>query len=133
RWVEYHIRADFDFPSSPRMEGDRMSLPGEGAHSSGFSPQLQQGADASLYDTLVDLSDTPVAAECGPEDIADAVAVAKPHPGFWWSVLWCIVFLSVTQTPGAVVASVEMIIGFALTTRQQAPQQPMDVPKSEHD
>ena len=34
----------------------------------------------------------------------------KPHPNFWWAVLWCIGFLLVTQVPGAVIASVILFI-----------------------
>jgi membrane protease YdiL (CAAX protease family) len=33
----------------------------------------------------------------------------KPHPGFWWSVLWCFGFLLVTQVPGALVAAIILI------------------------
>lgn len=32
-----------------------------------------------------------------------------PHPGFWWSVLWCILFLLFTQIPGAIVAAVILV------------------------
>jgi membrane protease YdiL (CAAX protease family) len=32
-----------------------------------------------------------------------------PHPGFWWSVLWCVVFLLCTQIPGGVIAVVVFI------------------------
>src|SRR4051794_15059965 len=38
----------------------------------------------------------------------------KPHPGFWWSVLWCIGFLLVTQVPGAILAGVILIVSGAL-------------------
>src|SRR5690242_15831638 len=27
-----------------------------------------------------------------------------PHPNFWWSILWCLLFLFVTQIPGGVIA-----------------------------
>src|SRR5712692_37266 len=37
-----------------------------------------------------------------------------PHPGFWWSVLWCIGFVFVTQVPGALVAVV-ILIFYAVT------------------
>jgi membrane protease YdiL (CAAX protease family) len=30
----------------------------------------------------------------------------RPHPNFWWSCLWCLLFLLATQIPGAVVAAV---------------------------
>jgi membrane protease YdiL (CAAX protease family) len=51
-------------------------------------------------------------------------APQRPHPGFWMSVLWCILFLSVTQTPGSLVAVAEVMIGmrgFAL--EEQAKQE----------
>lgn len=34
-----------------------------------------------------------------------------PHPGFGWSLLWCIAFLFATQIPGAIVLVVILIIG----------------------
>ena len=37
-------------------------------------------------------------------------APPKPHPGFWWSVLWCIGFLFVTQVPGALVAAGILVV-----------------------
>jgi membrane protease YdiL (CAAX protease family) len=36
--------------------------------------------------------------------------VRPPHPGFWWSVLWCIAFLLFTQVPGGVVAGIMLAI-----------------------
>jgi membrane protease YdiL (CAAX protease family) len=27
-----------------------------------------------------------------------------PHPNFWWSILWCVLFLLVTQLPGGILA-----------------------------
>ena len=37
-------------------------------------------------------------------------AARPPHPGFWWSVLWCLGFLFVTQIPGSIVAVVILIV-----------------------
>jgi membrane protease YdiL (CAAX protease family) len=28
----------------------------------------------------------------------------RPHPNFWWALLWCVVFLLVTQIPGGIIA-----------------------------
>jgi membrane protease YdiL (CAAX protease family) len=49
-------------------------------------------------------------------------APKPPQPGFWLALLLCILFLSVTQTPGALVAIGEMMIGW-----QYAPEE--DMPK----
>lgn len=35
-----------------------------------------------------------------------------PHPNFWWSILWCFLFLIVTQIPGGVIAAV-IAVGLA--------------------
>jgi membrane protease YdiL (CAAX protease family) len=45
----------------------------------------------------------------------------KPHPGFWWSLLWCIGFVLVTQVPGAIVAV--MIIVFLSVTNKSLLEQ----------
>lgn len=34
----------------------------------------------------------------------------KPHPNFWWALLWCLLFLLVTQVTGAVVAVGVLVI-----------------------
>jgi uncharacterized protein len=34
----------------------------------------------------------------------------QPHPGFWWSLLWCLGFLAVTQIPGTVIGLVLMLV-----------------------
>lgn len=34
----------------------------------------------------------------------------RPHPNFLWSLLWCLLFLVVTQLPGAVVAGVIIVV-----------------------
>jgi membrane protease YdiL (CAAX protease family) len=58
------------------------------------------------------------------EDLIDALPAPKrPHPGFWMSVLWCILFLTVTQTPGSIVAIGEMMIGIGDFTRQEQAKQ----------
>ena len=63
--------------------------------------------------------------QSGDEDIAYALPADKPpHPGFWWSVLWCILFLSVTQTPGGVLAVVEFAVR---TSRNPEPIVPKEV------
>jgi membrane protease YdiL (CAAX protease family) len=36
-----------------------------------------------------------------------------PHPPFWWSVLWCIGFVLVTQLPGGFIAAA-IVIGYAI-------------------
>lgn len=36
----------------------------------------------------------------------------RPHPNFWWSILWCVLFLFITQIPGAVLA---VLIAIGLT------------------
>src|SRR5438309_5380600 len=65
-----------------------------------------------------ELAVVPVAeeAEEAQEEIALALPAPKPsHPGFWWSVLWCILFLSVTQTPGSILALIEFSVRSSLS------------------
>jgi membrane protease YdiL (CAAX protease family) len=38
------------------------------------------------------------------------VVPRKPHPGFWWSVLWCIVFLFVTQIIPAILMGLVLVV-----------------------
>jgi membrane protease YdiL (CAAX protease family) len=33
-----------------------------------------------------------------------------PHPNFWWSILWCVGFLIMTQVPGAIIAIVVLLV-----------------------
>lgn len=35
---------------------------------------------------------------------------AKPHPGFWWAVLWCIGFVLCTQIPPGIFSAVVMVV-----------------------
>ena len=56
------------------------------------------GPDAIRPDVRQITSDVP-AVEPAPS------APPRPHPGFWWSVLWCIGFVLVTQIPGAIIAA----------------------------
>ena len=50
-----------------------------------------------------------------------------PHPNFWWSILWCILFLFVTQIPGGVIA---VVIALALpaVAPEQFPNGPLSSP-----
>ena len=41
-------------------------------------------------------------------------APRPPHPGFWWSLLWCIGFLLVTQIPGAVIIVIGIVAAFLM-------------------
>ena len=43
-----------------------------------------------------------------------------PHPNFWWSILWCILFMIVTQIPGAVIAVV-VIAALAVLSPERFP------------
>jgi membrane protease YdiL (CAAX protease family) len=42
--------------------------------------------------------------------IQDDPAVARPHPGFWWSLLWCLGFLAVTQVVPGVLGIVVFLV-----------------------
>jgi membrane protease YdiL (CAAX protease family) len=44
-----------------------------------------------------------------------------PHPNFWWSILWCIFFMLVTQIPGAIVAVV-VVAALAVISPQSFPR-----------
>ena len=50
-----------------------------------------------------------------------------PHPNFWWSILWCLLFLFVTQIPGGVIA---VVIALALpaVAPEQFPNGPLSSP-----
>jgi membrane protease YdiL (CAAX protease family) len=69
------------------------------------------------------------------EDIAEVLpAPQRPHPGFWMSMLWCIAFLAVTQTPGSVVAIAEITIGIqAFTQAEQAKQEKLAKEREEQE
>ncbi len=43
-----------------------------------------------------------------------------PHPNFWWSILWCILFMIVTQIPGAVIA-VAVVAALAVLSPERFP------------
>jgi membrane protease YdiL (CAAX protease family) len=50
-----------------------------------------------------------------------------PHPNFIWSFLWCLLFIIVTQTPGAVVA-VLIVGGFAVISPDSMPLDSLSTP-----
>lgn len=64
-----------DFQSPPVAEGEPPPRP------PGWQPEL-------------DLPERPIAQR-----------PRWPHPNFWWSIPWCILFLCITQIPGAVLAA----------------------------
>lgn len=35
---------------------------------------------------------------------------ARPHPNFWWSILWCLLFLLATQVPGVALGAVVLVV-----------------------
>jgi membrane protease YdiL (CAAX protease family) len=39
----------------------------------------------------------------------------RPHPNFWWAILWCVGYLLFTQVPGGVVAAVLLVAMLLLT------------------
>lgn len=57
-----------------------------------------------------------------------------PHPNLGWSFLWCLLFLFVTQVPGAIIAVV-VVVGLAILSPNTLPletlRKPADLLKSE--
>lgn len=47
-----------------------------------------------------------------------------PHPNFWWSILWCFLFLFVTQIPGGVIAVVIALL-LPIAWPEQFPSGPL--------
>jgi membrane protease YdiL (CAAX protease family) len=91
-------------------------------------PTPDDHGDAPIPLTTMDSSgDIPLvlsADNVETEDIVEVLpAPQRPHPGFWMSLLWCIAFLAVTQTPGSVVALAEMTIGMRDFARQEQAKQ----------
>ena len=41
-----------------------------------------------------------------------------PHPGFWWSLLWCVGFILFTQIPGALLGGLLMVALMLLAPQQ---------------
>jgi membrane protease YdiL (CAAX protease family) len=60
-------------------------------------------SDSSL-DPLDDASMPLLVRLVEPEPIPRVLLVRPPHPGFWWAVLWCVGYLTVTQLPGSLIA-----------------------------
>jgi len=50
-----------------------------------------------------------------------------PHPNLGWSLLWCLLFLFVTQVPGAIIA-VSVIIGLAFLSPSTLPFETLSKP-----
>jgi membrane protease YdiL (CAAX protease family) len=74
------------------------------------------GIRPDVRDITSALPEWPLASE---PPVALAPEPSPPHPGFRWSVLWCVGFLLVTQIPGAFIAA-GIIILYAITHRAQA-------------
>ncbi len=59
-----------------------------------------------------------------PPDFPPARSISQPprwpHPNFWWSLLWCLLFMFITQIPGAVVAAL-VAVGLAVVAPEQFP------------
>jgi membrane protease YdiL (CAAX protease family) len=71
-------------------------------------------------DVLDALPATGEATRAPSDDVIDALpAPRRAHPGFWMSLLWCIVFMGVTQTPGSIIAICEMMRGLGDFRRQE--------------
>lgn len=45
-----------------------------------------------------------------PGEEPDRRTPPRPHPGFWWSLLWCVGFFIITQISGGVVASIFLVV-----------------------
>jgi membrane protease YdiL (CAAX protease family) len=68
-------------------------------------------------------SDIPVLCVADDYDVVDVLPAPRPpQPGFWLSLFLCAVFLSVTQTPGVVVAFGEMTIGMRTAPKEDLPK-----------
>jgi uncharacterized protein len=96
-----------------------MSLPSRPQNSPEPDPHFHQASPPAD-------SDIPVLSVAEDEDGAEVVDVLPapqpPQPGFWLALLLCILFLSVTQTPGAVVAIGEMMIGWRYAPEEDMPK-----------
>jgi membrane protease YdiL (CAAX protease family) len=46
--------------------------------------------------------------------VLEAQPARPPHPGFWWSLLWCVGFLFATQGPGLIVGVVVLVVMMVL-------------------
>jgi uncharacterized protein len=110
-------------PEGVRMASEALSSQPPAPDERGSAP-VPFGTVASLVEILMALpADDPAA-----DDIVYVLPVPqRPHPGFWMSVLWCIAFLAVTQTPGSFVAVAEVMAGMGTFARQeQAKQEQME-------
>jgi membrane protease YdiL (CAAX protease family) len=83
-------------------------------------------ADENVLDALPEVAPVP------PRTVPQ-VRIPRPHPNFWWSLLWCIAFLFFTQVPPVAVAAV-VVIGATLARRDLFPSDaganPADLAKS---
>lgn len=87
------------------------------------NPAFLPPADASIASPSTDLQRAPSAAgeaavppEWHPDLGLPERSVAQeprwPHPNFGWSLLWCLLFLIVTQVPGGILS---IVVAFGLT------------------
>ena len=93
-------------------------------------------SDSDFPPSSTELQQTPLATDLPPRQPPDVGLPSRsivraprwPHPNFWWSILWCILFLFVTQIPGAFVA-IFIIVVLALLAPQQYPIEVLGNPK----
>ncbi|HMC63506.1 MAG TPA: hypothetical protein VKI65_01055, partial [Gemmataceae bacterium] len=66
-----------------------------------------------------ELTDVPPVPPADYEEVPLVQPVPRPpHPGFWWSALWCLVFMVATQiVPGVVITIGAIFLWRAVTGR----------------
>jgi membrane protease YdiL (CAAX protease family) len=64
--------------------------------------ETREGLSAGLTPPLLNMP-PGAPADIVPPPPTVQLAPTPPHPGFWWSLIWCVFFLLVTQIPGAFV------------------------------
>ncbi len=86
-----------------------------------------RGSESQPFGTVGSSPEIPMvlpADDAAADDIAEVLpAPQRPHPGFWMSLLWCIAFLAVTQTPGSFVAVAEVMAGMGSFAREEQAKQ----------
>ncbi len=71
-----------------------------------FTPEPQPERRAFPHVTVVPPEQIQTEYDALRPEFVGKEQMERPHPNFWWSLLWCIVFLLGTQIPGAIVIGV---------------------------
>jgi membrane protease YdiL (CAAX protease family) len=67
--------------------------------------------------------DLPLVLPVYPERFLKPLPVRRPHPGFWWSIAWCVALINAMQLPALVIVLPVFLVEMTRNLDRYAPKQ----------